>query len=293
MGAGEGGRRTLEPVNRALAPRYWPGHLLALVLCGVAIGLGNWQFDGWQAGREAEARDLTRVEPVGIDHVMGPDDPFPSEGVGQPVTLQGTWVPDGTVYVSGRQNGAREGYWAVTPLALGGEGNPALLIVRGWTPDPAQAPEPPTGEAELVAWLQPPEGTSGVTDDNPNDDVLPQVRIADAIQHVDQDLYGAFAISADEVAPGDWPVGDAAVNAGTDGLTQVTPEEVPEVGQFTALRNFLYGVEWWIFGGFVVFLWWQWLRDRLRAEQAAEENEEKNENTEDVEAPGDPVGPTP
>jgi len=257
-------------VTRALAPRFWPAHLLMLVLVAIAASLGMWQFDGWQARRAAEARDLTRVAPVPLADVLGPDDPFPTKGLGQPVVLDGTWVPDGTVYVSDRTHAGREGYWAVTPLAIGAADDPALLVVRGWIADPKQAPPPPRGRAELVAWLQPPEGTVGVTDSDPDDDVLPQVRIADAIQHVDQDLYGGFAIVADRVAAGDWPVGDRAVNAGTEGLAQVRPEQTPDAGRFTALRNFFYGVEWWVFGGFAVFVWAQWVRDRLRAEQATE-----------------------
>lgn len=258
-------------MDRSLALRLWPGHLLALIAVGTAVWLGLWQFDGWQVQREAEARDLTRVEPVALDTVMGSDDPFPGAGVGQPVTVEGTWVPEGTLYVSDRESGDQDGYWAMTPLAITAADDPALLVVRGWIPDPGQAPAPPTGRAELVAWLQPPEGTSGVVDDDRGDDVVPQVRIADAIQHVDQDLYGAYAVVADEVAEGDWPVGDAATNPGTAGLTQVQPEETPEVGSFTALRNFFYGIEWWIFGAFAAFVWWQWVRDRTQGVSTSDE----------------------
>jgi hypothetical protein len=31
----------------------------------------------------------------------------------------------------------------------------------------------------------------------------------------------------------------------------------------TKLRNILYAIEWWVFGGFAVFLWWRWVRDEL------------------------------
>lgn len=253
--------------------------MLAIIAVGAAIVLGLWQFDGWQVQREAEARDLTRAEPVALNSVLGSDDPFPGSGVGQPVTLEGTWVPDGTLYVSERDSGDQEGFWVVTPLAITDADDPALLVVRGWTPDPSQAPAPPTGTAEMVAWLQPPEGTSGIADDNPDDDVVPQLRIADAIQHVDQDLYGAYAVVADEVAEGDWAVGANAVNPGTSGLTQVQPEETPEVGRFTALRNFFYGVEWWIFGAFAAFVWWQWVRDRVRGDSVTQDDGSQGQTT--------------
>jgi hypothetical protein len=101
-------------------------------------------------------------------------------------------------------------------------------------------------------------------DDDPTDDVLPQLRTADVIQHVDQDLYGAYAVVADRVAPGDWPVGDAATNDGTAGLVTADLAQLPDAGRFTALRNLLYAIEWWFFGAFAVFVWWRWTQDVRR-----------------------------
>ena len=129
--------------------------------------------------------------------MIGPDDPFPGTKVGQPVVLDGTWVPGGTVYVSGREHDGHEGYWVVTPLAIVRRRRPGDPVVRGLGGRPGpRAASRPRGDAELVGWLQPPEGT-GEADDDPRDDVLPQLRIADVVQHVDQDLYGAYAVVAD------------------------------------------------------------------------------------------------
>lgn len=248
-----------------LAPRWWPAHLLALTAAAVAAWLGVWQWQTWETHRAAVASDLTRVAPIPLEAALGPDDPFPGNQVGQPVVLDGTWVPSGTVFVSGRPLDGRDGVWAVTPLEVDGGGGAALLVVRGWAPAPEQTPPPPTGRAELVGWLQPAEGT-GAVDMDPTDDVLPQLRIADAIQHVDQDLYGGYAVVADRGAPGAWPIGDRAVNPGTDGLEPIGPPRPLPVGRLTSLRNLLYALEWWVFGGFAVFLWWRYLADQTRAE---------------------------
>ncbi len=250
------------PLPRPLRPRYWGLHLVALAAVALALGLGVWQYDAWSTRRSAEAVDLTLREPVPLASAIGADDPFPGDLVGQPVVVSGTWVPDGTVYVSGRVHDGRTGFWAVTPLAIGGADAPALEIVRGWAATRAGVPAPPTGRAEFVAWLQPPEGT-GETDTDPNDDVLPQLRIADAIQHVDQDLYGAYAVVADRAAPGAWPVGERATNAGTGNLVAADLEQLPDAGRFTALRNILYALEWWVFGSFAAFIWWRWVRDEV------------------------------
>ncbi len=245
-----------EGVPNPLAPRYWGAHLLALVLVGIAVGLGLWQYDAWQAHRAAEAVDLTHAEPIPLADAIGPDDPFPGNRVGQPVTVSGTWVPDGTVYVSGRVHEGADGFWVVTPLEIDGADGAALPIVRGWVADPADAPDA-TGTAALDAWLQPTEGT-GVRDDDPSDDVLPQLRIADLIQHVDQDLYGAYGVA--EVPE--------------DGLEPASVDQLPEVGTFTGIRNLLYAIEWWFFGLFAAFIWWRWVTETTAEAPVTEDEAE-------------------
>ena len=216
---------------------------LALVLVAIAGALGAWQLQAWQDRRAAEARDLTRLTPVALTEVMGPDDPFPGADLGRPVTLEGEWLPQGAFYVSGREDAGRDGLWLVVPLAVGAATEPAIPVVLGWT-DEVDAGLVPTGTGSVTGWLQAPEG-NGTVDDDPDDDVVPQLRTADAIQRVDNDLYSAYAVS---------------VEAAT-GLEPATLDSLPEVGRFTALRNLLYALEWWVFGGFAAFIWWRWVRD--------------------------------
>lgn len=233
---------------RAWAPRFWAFHVLGLVCVVAATGLGFWQLDAWSQRRAAESADLTRLEPVPLSEVIGPDDPFPGDRVGHPVLLRGTWLTDETVFVSGREKDGRDGFWVVTPLEVG-PGDSALLVVRGWSASADDVPPAPEGETELVANLQPGEGT-GAVDDDASDDVIPQMRIADVLQRVDQDLYGAYAVAA----------------AAEPGLEQADLDQLPEAGRFTALRSLLYAVEWWVFGLFAAFVWWRWVRDELESE---------------------------
>ena len=237
--------RTLKGVPAVLAPRLWWGHALALVLVAAAATLGWWQVEAWQERRDAEARDLTQADPVPLVDVLGPDEAFPADSVGQPVTLSGTWLGEGTVFVSGREHDGDDGYWMVTPLALDDEA--AIPVVLGWVADPATSAAPDGAAGAVAGWLQPSEGT-GAVDDDPSDDVLPQLRSADLVQLVDRDLYGAYAVARDGI--GGLPAADLA--------------QLPEASRFTAVRNLLYGVEWWVFGGFAVFIWWRWVRDATR-----------------------------
>ena len=188
-------------------PRTVAATALALVLVGIAGWLGWWQLEAWQARRDAEARDLTELTPVAIDEVMGSDDPFPGNEVGRPVDVSGSWLPEGSFWVSDRVQDGRDGYWAVTPLELSGT-DTAVLVVRGWSDAPDG--ELPDGAAELTGWLQPAEGT-GAVDDDPDDDVVPQLRIADAVQRVDADLYGAYVVAQESRSrPGGGEPGVAA-----------------------------------------------------------------------------------
>jgi cytochrome oxidase assembly protein ShyY1 len=232
-------------------------HVLAVAAVLAALLLGRWQYGAWQHGREDRAAALTGAAPRPLASVMTSDQPFPGESVGRPVTFSGRWLPKGTVYVADREHDGRVGVWAVTPVAVCQDAAacataPAMLVVRGWAPSVDDVPDPPRGKVRVTGWLQPGEG-SGLSDPDPDDDVIPEVRVADAIQHVDQDLYGAYVIA--EVATGD---------RGTEsGLAAVTPASLPSPGAGTALRNLLYALEWWVFGGFAVYVWGRWCRDEV------------------------------
>ena len=244
---------------RLLAPRYWGAHLLAVVGGGGgggARGLAVRRVAGAAGRRGARPDPAPSRSP--LDDAIGPDDPFPGDQVGQPVISRAPGSRTAPCCVSGREHDGRDGYWVVTPVAVDGAGRAgaagrARLGRRARTTHPRRRP----GDAELVGWLQPPEGT-GEADPDPDDDVLPQVRIADLVQRVDQDLYGAYAVVADE----------PATNDGTDGLEPATLAQLPDVGRFTALRNLLYAFEWWFFGAFALFIWWRWLRDEQAAGEA-------------------------
>lgn len=254
------------------SPRLWGAHLLALVCVGAAVALGLWQYDAWQAHREAERLDLTHADPEPLTEVLGPDEPFPSKHVGRPVVVSGSWLPEGTVLVTGREADGEDGSWVVTPLTVGGPADPAIPVVRGWvaSDDPAAAPPPPTGTATLVGWLQPGEGTNA-PDDDPTDAVLPEVRIADLVQLVDVDLYGGYVV-LDPVATAD---ADGS-NAGAVGLAPASLDQLPPASTFTGWRNLGYAIEWWLFGAFAGFLWWRHVRDVTgeRPEPADEDAED-------------------
>lgn len=225
-----------------------------------AIALGVWQLHVWQAARDSEALDLTRAAPLPLAKVMSGDDPFPGQYLGQPVSLSGEWLPRGTLYVADRDLDGRRGYWVMTPVQVGGS---AMPVVRGWSAS-ADVPEP-SGRVTVDGWLQPSEG-SGAVDDDSHDDVIPEMRVASMVEHVDADLYSGFVV-AELPAAG----AGAATSTAYDGLAAVTPESIPEISSTTSLRNLLYAFQWWVFGGFAIYVWVRWCRDTWEELTGAEQ----------------------
>lgn len=230
-------------------------HLLAIAATTAAVLLGLWQYGVWHSAREDKANALAHAAPVPLSTLMSPDSPYPGDAVGRPVRFTGTWLPQETLFVRDRMLHARRGFWAVTPVAVCRDtcttNSPAMLVVRGWTPDPQQAPPAPGGRVQVTGWLQPDEG-GGVPDQNPRDRVLPQMEVVDAIPHVRQDLYSGYVIAQQTSA------------AGPGSLVPVTPASLPQPSDLTSLRNLAYAFQWWIFGAFAVFMWWRWCSDEVK-----------------------------
>jgi surfeit locus 1 family protein len=235
------------------APRYWGIHLLMVAAVVATVLLGRWQYDVWQRHRADSAEAVTRLAPIPLDRVLGPDAAYPDSGLGRPVIVDGTWDPTQTVYVSGREQQGRTGFWAVTPVvtASGSE----IPVVRGWLARVGGAPAPPHGRAALVGLLQPSD-ESGAPDVRPGDDVLPELSITDLLQRTSRDLYGGYVVATGRPVPG-----STHPSTGSAGLTTATAEQLPGADAETGLRNLLYAFQWWIFGAFAIFMWWRWLAE--------------------------------
>ncbi len=246
--------RSLARVPPApFAPRYWGIHLLMVAAVVATVLLGRWQYDVWQRHRADSAVSVTRLAPVPLDQVLGPDSAYPASGLGRPVIVEGTWDPARTVFVSGREQQGRPGYWAVTPVVMASGSE--IPVVRGWLAHLGAAPAPPHGPAALVGLLQPSD-ESGAPDDDPGDDVIPELSITDLLQRTSRDLYGGYVVATARPVPG-----STQHATGSAGLTPATVERLPGADASTGLRNLLYAFQWWIFGAFAIFMWWRWLAE--------------------------------
>ncbi|MGO2818746.1 SURF1 family protein [Brevibacterium aurantiacum] len=238
--------------------------LFVLVLVTCFVGLSAWQVDRAQHKNDAvESADVEEVEP--FNEVMEAQAPMPGILADQRVSLSGYWLPDAQVVVPGRVLDGDKGFWVVTMFApddarlgasVGADAEDktiAIPVLRGFTTDEKTAMESRAAEGpvKMTAQIGPVEGPM------PGNS-LPegQVRSVSTSQLINlfPDLltYSGFLIP--ESATGD------AASVATDGLAFVPPTTTRDEGGFD-LQSAGYAIEWLIFAGMALYMWWQLLRD--------------------------------
>jgi len=227
-------------------------HLIAVLAIAAMVAAGIWQLDAYSAQLEDEAAERATAPATPLAEVMGPDDAFPPDAAGTPVVVRGRYAEaDQQFLVAGRQEAGRDGYWVLSPLlvegvtAAGGQPS-ALLVVRGWQPDPV-LPSVLGGPVTVTGLLQPGdlEGT-GVGADR----VVTSVRLPSLVAEVPYDLYSGYALRTGQDPPP------------KDGLVTVTPP-TPDTSWTTGLRSLAYALQWWVFAAFAGFMWWHICREQV------------------------------
>ncbi|MFD9000853.1 SURF1 family protein [Streptomyces sp. NPDC059582] len=232
-----------------LTPRWWGINVFVLLAIPFCVFMGSWQLsrfesrmaDHQDAGRQAASERTQTARPLAE---LLPVDKATS---GDQVSATGRYGKQ--LLVPGRELDGREGYYVLTLLRT--DGGRALPVVRGWLPgdaDPAAAPAPPAGEVTVTGALQASEtpGDNGVSARGG----LPAgqtaaISSASLVNLVPYDVYDAWV----------------TLNHGDPGLTAVPAAAAPDTGlDLKAFQNLGYTGEWFVFAGFVVFMWFRLLR---------------------------------
>ncbi|MFF8409833.1 SURF1 family protein [Streptomyces omiyaensis] len=231
-------------------PRWWGINLFVVLAIPFCVFMGTWQLGKFEdrvdsheeAGRQPAA-STQRAEP--LESLL----PVDKETSGRAAEATGRYgeqflVPD-------RALDGRQGSYVLTLLRT--DGGRSLPVVRGWLPEGGRAPAPPSGEVTVVGALQASEnqGTKGVrTAGGLPEGQLGMISAASLVNVVDDDVFDAWVTLTDSPA-GLTPV-PAAAAAGT-GLDA------------KAFQNLGYTAEWFVFAGFVVFMWFRLLRREAEA----------------------------
>jgi cytochrome oxidase assembly protein ShyY1 len=234
--------------------------VLFLAIAAVCARLGAWQLERAEVrGAAAQAAKLAEVEaaaPVPVADVLLPQETFDGALVGRRVEATGTYDAAGQLLVTDRALDGRTGWLVLTPLrveASDGEAGsvPAgavLPVVRGWvaTPDDADALAVPAGAVTVTGYLQASEDSGAPPAD---DGTADSISSAELLGEWGGPIWTGYAVLTDP---------DPAQSAAVELLPPPT-----RAGTGLNIQNLGYAAQWFVFGGFAVFLWVRLLKDEV------------------------------
>ena len=244
-------------IRMMVRPQWIAALLLALAIAAGFALLGQWQLDRAISSGEVVERSTETVQP--LTETVSPDGPPAQIAEGQMIETIGSFVAGDEQIISGRHNGGESGFWVVSHFVTA-EGA-SIAVARGWTADADTAAivsDRLAGEMTIAA-LQPLTGRflSSEAPDVPADDVDPHTMTTVSTAALinlwanwdDQSVYQGYIVDA----------------AAPDGLT-VIDSPVPVVEVPLNWLNIFYALEWAVFAGFAVFLWYRLVRDAWERE---------------------------
>ncbi|WP_285728173.1 SURF1 family protein [Psychromicrobium xiongbiense] len=256
----------------ALKPRWIAALVLALVVATVFVLLSQWQFS--RSTQSVDQPKTTTETARPLTQVMKPGVSMEASAADQVVTFSGHFDATRQVLVANRLLNGTNGYWVVTafvvdgaPVLKGASATPYTVIpvARGWLADPSKVTAPPLGPLTVTGRLIPAE--SPVLDKNLPAGQVSALSTAELVNVWSVTSYQGFAVSFTEQGPsGD--VGAHTVSGALQGISVgPQPKEQP-----VNWLNIFYAVEWVVFAGFAVFLWWRLVADDYRRQREALED---------------------
>ncbi|QZY53388.1 SURF1 family protein [Leucobacter tenebrionis] len=250
-------------------PRWILALVFAMIVASVFAWLGQWQMDSAVRNAAVEEVDTETPRPLqeASDTLVGVTD----EGAGVVVHLDGAFVRGDSRVVSPRVNDGQTGAWVVGHLvteAPDAAPGAHLAVAIGWAADEAAAEraiekleaDPEFSEPRTIEGrFMPPEGPQV-----PKAGEDPQVMhtmipafLANVWTGVDSPVYSGYLVMHDSGA-----AEPLLAEAGLDPVDSVAPLPAETVNWL----NIFYGVEWIVFAGFALFLWYRLTRDAWEKE---------------------------
>jgi cytochrome oxidase assembly protein ShyY1 len=245
----------------ALKPRWIAGFIFAIAISGVFVLLSQWQF-GRSTQPEAPVNPATE-QVQSLTETLQPGEFFHGTDADQMVRATGTYDAGKQVLVPGRLHDGKAGYWVVSAFAV--DGAPTLSgvaasprtwipVARGWVAEPGDAAAPPSGPLELTGRLLPSEAPLANT--APAQGEATAVSVAELINYWEVSSYPGFIAATAEVAGG----ADLSAAAVPGKLLPLNIGPQPP-GQQINWLNLFYSLEWVVFAGFALFIWWRLVKD--------------------------------
>ena len=243
-----------------LRPRWVLALLLALGVAAAFAVLGQWQLERAIVSGEVVQRSTETVLPLG--DVVRPGGAAPTKATGQLVRTSGAFVPGDEQLISGRFNGGADGFWVVGHFVTDPDtGTASIAVARGWAADEDDARQvmrelstAPSGPSMTITGrfvpAEAPEVPAEGRDPHTMTTVSPAALINLWAGYTDQPVYSGYIV-------------DSAAAEGLDVIDAPVPQDDVQLNWL----NIFYALEWVVFAGFAVFLWYRLVRDAWEREQ--------------------------
>lgn len=195
-----------------------------------------------------------------LDDVVQPDGPPRPAQAGQMVRVSGSFVPGDDQLISDRFNTGESGFWVVSHFVTAAD-SASIAVARGWAADEASAravipvlsTDAPNVTLTITGRFLPAEAPQ-VPDEGRDPHTMTTVSPAALINlwanFTDQSVYAGYIVDTDAAA----------------GLESID-SPVPETDVSLNWLNIFYALEWAVFAGFAVFLWYRLVKDAWEREQ--------------------------
>lgn len=247
----------------SLASRFWAEarrtRWIAVLVLSLALAGGFAAFAQWQLARSVENTEVVDIDTesaVPLTDIAEPGRGVTEAQVGRIVTVTGRLVETDYVRLEPRSLDGRPGSWLVGRLLT--DDGVSLAVALGFLPDGAAAGEPAIDRTEWTGRYLPSEEAQSSDFEEGQFSAMSVPALLNVWVEPGA-VYGGFLI-----AEGPPP--------GYEQIVAVAPEREVTLN----LLNLFYAIEWVIFGGFAIYLWYRLVRD------AVERQEE--EGAEDVSA---------
>lgn len=245
-------------LSASSGPSFWavarrPRWIAALVLA-LAIASGFAALGQWQLARSVAAPAVvdSRTEtPTALTKVAVPDAPVTDPELGRMVTADATLVPGDFVVLSDRINGGKAGFWLVAHSTTSGGD---LAVALGWAPTHAAAvaaEEDAAIRTPLVGRYLPSESPDQPGVEKGQQSAASVPALVNQWASLGDSVYGGYVVAATPSA----------------GLTKIdSPAPTQELG--LNWLNLFYALEWALFAGFAIYLWYRLVKDEVEKESA-------------------------
>jgi cytochrome oxidase assembly protein ShyY1 len=229
----------------ALTPRWIAALVLSLAIAAGFAALGQWQLG--RSVDNAQTVEIDTETAVPLDEIAEPGSGMTETQLGRIVTVTGELVAGDTVVLSSRGDGrGATGSWVVGHLVTAD--GVSLAVALGWSAEDTPTATDPdrvdwTGRYQLSEEPQSSDFESGAHT---------ALSVADLVNlWADPGpVYAGYLVLADPVAPLEPIVADA-----------------PEREVALNLLNVFYAIEWVLFAGFAIYLWYRLVRDAVERQE--------------------------